>query len=412
MDQTAPSFVPQLPQRLPPLARAALAGGAVAGLALALCATLAGGDGHVADERLSGLLIPMAVVLASPVAWARRRPWPILAVLLTEVPVVAATLGVGLEQVWPLLLVAGLLVGHITAARALRAGVTAMVLTLTVQQVTWQASLLAEGGWRRMLAPGFLGLTVLLASSVAAAWLAGSLIHQRRRYERALHRHAVTEAVTAERLRIARDLHDMIAHSIGVIAIQAGAGSRVIDTSPDQTRNALEAIEDTSRRTLSELRRVLGVLRQTEPVPAAPVLAEPLAGLADLDQLAASVADAGVQMQVRRRGTPAPLPPTIDHTAFRIVQESVTNVVRHAGTSRCQVMIEHRPGELLVQITDDGPGGTSAGPGYGISGMRERIALLDGHFTAGPRPDGGFAVSARLPIPTTTPGPSQPVRAR
>ncbi|MEV3927580.1 sensor histidine kinase [Actinomadura coerulea] len=417
MDQTAPTAFPLLPQRLPPPARAALAGCGVAALALALCGTLTSGNGHgTTGERWGGLVVPMAVALASPVAWARHRPWPVLAVLLAEMTVAAAALGSGLEQLWPLLLVAGLLVALITAARAPRAGVAAAALTLTVQQIAWQASLFDEGGWRRVLAPGFLGLTVLLALSVLAAWLAGTLIRQRREYEQALHGHATAEAVTAERLRIARDLHDMIAHSIGVIAIQAGAGSRVIDTAPEQTRDALEAIEDTSRRTLSELRRMLGILRQAEPDPATPAGTEPLAGLAALDRLAASTADAGVQMQVRRRGTPAPLPPTIDHAAFRIVQESVTNVVRHAGTPRCQVTIEHRPGELLVQITDDGPGSASAtGPGYGISGMRERVALLNGHLTAGPRPDGGFAVSARLPIPATAPGPSRPpqsIRAR
>jgi signal transduction histidine kinase len=172
-----------------------------------------------------------------------------------------------------------------------------------------------------------------------------------------------------------------------------GSVGRVIDTQPAEARNALHAIEDASRDTLAGLRRMLGALRRTDGEP----IAAPL-GLGDLDALIARSADAGVRVDLRWHGERRPLPPDIDLSAFRIIQEAVTNVGRHAGTDRCEVQVEQRDGELLIDVTDDGRGGP-AGTGYGISGMRERVALLHGDFTAGPRPGRGFRVGARIPVP-------------
>jgi signal transduction histidine kinase len=197
--------------------------------------------------------------------------------------------------------------------------------------------------------------------------------------------------VTAERLRIARELHDMVAHSIGIIAIQSGAARRVMDTQPDKARDALAAIETTSQETLAGLRHMLGALRQ----------AGATAGLAGVERLATTAAEAGVQVDVRWSGRRRPLPPEIDVSAFRIIQEAVTNVVRHAGTPRCSVAVEFREKELAVEVLDDGRGAAADGPaegaGYGLVGMRERISLLRGDFSAGPRPEGGFRVAARIP---------------
>ena len=205
----------------------------------------------------------------------------------------------------------------------------------------------------------------------------------------------------AERLRIARELHDIVAHSIGVIAIQAGAGRRVFDARPAQARDALAAIEATSRETLSGLRRMVTGLRLADPDPApgqAPL--GPAPGLADIERLAATTLDAGVRVDVDWHGSREPLPADIDLSAFRIVQEAVTNVVRHAGTDRCLVCIGQHDGQLSIEVTDGGRGsGGAAGTGYGITGMRERAALLGGDFSAGPRPGGGFRVAARLPVP-------------
>jgi signal transduction histidine kinase len=198
----------------------------------------------------------------------------------------------------------------------------------------------------------------------------------------------------AERLRIARELHDMVAHSIGIIAIQAGAGSRVFDASPGEARDALSAIEATSRETLSGLRRMVTGLRRAEPG-----LLERAPGLADIERLAATTLDAGVKVDVDWHGSRETLPADIDLSAFRIVQEAVTNVVRHAGTGQCLVSIDQREGRLSIEVTDSGHGGSPAGNGYGITGMRERAALLGGDFSAGPRTGGGFRVAARLPVP-------------
>src|SRR5580658_1538396 len=242
------------------------------------------------------------------------------------------------------------------------------------------------------------------------AWLIGHSIRQAQARAELVRVQASAQAAMAERLRIARDMHDIVAHSIGVIAIQAGAGRRVFDASPGEARDALAAIEATSRETLSGLRRMVTGLRhadlesgpgqappgQAPPDPAPP---DPAPGLAGLERLAATTRDAGVRVDVDWHGSREPLPADIDLAAFRIIQEAVTNVVRHAGTDRCQVGIDQRDGQLSIEVTDSGHGGSPAGTGYGIIGIRERAALLGGDFSAGPRPGGGFRITARLPLP-------------
>ncbi|MEV5721903.1 sensor histidine kinase [Amycolatopsis mediterranei] len=237
------------------------------------------------------------------------------------------------------------------------------------------------------------------ALTVVVAWLIGNSVRQVRLYARRLSEQAAAQAVTTERLRIARELHDMVAHSIGIIALQAGAAARTIDTQPTGAREAMVAVETIGRETLSGLRRMLGALRDAEPTPL-----EPAAGLADIDRLAATTTAAGVRVEVRWRGE-RPLPPDIDTSAFRIVQEAVTNVVRHAATTSCEVSLDYRDDELAIEITDRGRGGghTHNGAGYGLAGMRERVSLLHGRFSAGPDPDGGFRVTARLPVPVPVP---------
>ncbi|EPH40072.1 putative Signal transduction histidine-protein kinase DegS [Streptomyces aurantiacus JA 4570] len=252
-------------------------------------------------------------------------------------------------------------------------------------------------------------LTVALTAVVA--WLLGDAAHQSRRHAEQLRAHAAEQAVTAERLRIARELHDMVAHSIGIIALQSGAARRVIGTQPERARGALGEIETASRETLSGLRRMLGALRTPEPgkaAEAAPL--DPGLGLADVDRLAKTTTAAGVRVDVRWLGELRPIPPEIDVSAYRIIQEAVTNVVRHAGTRSCRVTVDSRDDALAIEILDGGPGreeGAGAGrnaagdggTGYGLLGMRERVGLLHGEFTAHPRPEGGFRVAARLPVP-------------
>jgi signal transduction histidine kinase len=283
-------------------------------------------------------------------------------------------------------------VGYIAARRPTRSSVWTAVLTLVVQ--------LAAMAWNPL--PGgqtlanSVGLAVL---AVITAWLVGVLVRERAGHAVAVREQAAAQAVTAERLRIARELHDMVAHSISVIAIQAGVGSRVMYSQPAEARRALDAIEVTSRDTLTGLQRALHALRSGalgSGRDAAPLDLTP--GLQDVERLAETVRGAGLHMEVWWLGDRRPIPPDVDLSAFRIIQEAVTNVVRHAGTQTCQVKIDYCDDELALEVCDDGAETAHLGAGYGIVGMHERVGLLGGHLEAGPRPEGGFRVAARLPL--------------
>lgn len=281
-------------------------------------------------------------------------------------------------------------VGYVAATRRPRVSLLAAGLMFLAQFAAAYLNYLPNPQVSQAPATVFVGVLIAVT-----AWIVGNSVRMRRKYGEALRDQAVTE----ERLRIARELHDMISHSIGVIAIQAGVGSRVIDSQPAEARNSLETIEATSRETLAQLRRTLGSLRRSE---AAPAEFDPAPGLADLDRLVASTGAAGVRVELRRIGRARPVPADIDLSAYRIIQEALTNVVRHAGTDTCRVTVEFREGDLLIEITDDGRGTAVASPGagFGIAGMRERVHMLFGEFAAGPRPEGGFGVTARLLLPS------------
>ena len=282
----------------------------------------------------------------------------------------------------------GIAICYVAATRTLKVSATGLAVV--------GAGLLIPGPAGTDLAQLRGGVAVV----TVIAWLIGHSIRQAQAQAELRRAQATAQSVMAERLRIARELHDIVAHSIGIIAIQAGAGRRVFDARPAEARDALAAIEATSRETLSGLRRMMTGLRRAEPEPGpgqAPM--GPAPGLADIEQLAAMTLDAGVRVEVDWRGSREPLSADIDLSAFRIVQEAVTNVVRHAGTGRCRVLIGQQDGYLSIEVTDSGRGGSVAGTGYGITGMRERAALLGGDLSAGPRPGGGFRVTARLPVP-------------
>jgi signal transduction histidine kinase len=282
-------------------------------------------------------------------------------------------------------------------------GIAICYIAATRTRRVWATGLAVVGAGLLIPGPGGLDLAQLrggVAVVTIIAWLIGHSIRQAQAQAELRRAQAAAQTVMAERLRIARELHDIVAHSIGIIAIQAGAGRRVFDARPAEARDALAAIEATSRETLSGLRRMVTGLRRAEPGPGpgqAPL--GPAPGLAGIERLAAMTLDAGVKVDVDWHGSREPLPADIDLSAFRIIQEAVTNVVRHAGTGQCQVSIGQQDGQLSIEVTDSGRGGSVAGAGYGITGMRERAALLGGDFSAGPRPGGGFRVAARLPVP-------------
>lgn len=333
-----------------------------------------------------GPLLVFAVVTTLGALLLFRAPLASLAVALTGFLIALQSRMV--EAPIAVFLVADGVVGYIAATRSRRVSILAVMMPITLIAAFTITRLVLDHGTG-------ISAQAAVASTAVIAWLIGNTIHQSRTYTETLRSRATQEAVTAERLRIARELHDMVAHSIGIIAIQAGMGSRVMDTQPDETRNALNAIEATSRETLAGLRRTLRALRRTEP-GAAPL--DPAPGLADVDQLVAQTKDAGVRVDLRWHGDRRPVPSDIDLSAFRIIQEAVTNVVRHSGTRDCSVSVDYRAEELSIEVVDSGSGG-DGGAGYGIVGMRERVSLLHGDFSAGPKPDGGFRVAARLPVP-------------
>ncbi|WP_318208552.1 MULTISPECIES: sensor histidine kinase [unclassified Streptomyces] len=401
-----PSPPPRAPGRVPAL----LAWCAAAVHPFVLLTGVQAGPFRSAELRL--FLSAVAVGLLLPLA--RRRPEAALGLLLVGL-FAASTTRPYPELTYLPVLAADACVGLLAARRPLlRVALPAAAVTLTVQI---GSALYTTSGQ-----DVFVTTVVALALALFTAGLLGHSTRERRAHAAELRSRAAAEAVTAERLRIARELHDVIAHSIGVIAIQAGVGRRVIETQPDEARNALATIETTSRETLAGLRRTLGALRASaQDAPGlgpghAPAPRDPAPGITDLDRLVASTADAGVRVEVRHLGDPdRSLPPEVGLAAYRIVQESLTNVVRHAGTPTCRVTVERGEDALLVEITDDGhptkPGAAPAArtapdsAGYGIVGMRERTALLGGRFSAGPRPGGGFHVTAVLPLSQPLPIP-------
>ncbi|MFD3334983.1 sensor histidine kinase [Streptomyces sp. NPDC058700] len=377
---------------------ATLAWCAAAAHPFVLFAGLQAGPIRTAPE-LRILLVAIGTGLLLPLL--RRRPEVVLGLLLVGL-FAASTTRPSAGLTYLPVLAADACVGRLVAHRPLRVALPAAAVTLAVQI---GSALYTTSGQ-----DVFVTTVVALALAMFTAGLLGHSSRERRSHAAELRARTAAEAVTAERLRIARELHDVIAHSIGVIAIQAGVGRRVIETQPAEARNALATIETTSRETLAGLRRTLGLLRASaKDAPGhAPAPRGPAHGLADLERLAASTADAGVRVEVRRLGDPGrPPPPEVDLAAYRIVQESLTNVVRHAGARACRVTVERGEDVLLVEITDDGPPTPAAPPspvpspeeGYGIVGMRERAALLGGRFSAGPRAGGGFHVTAELPLP-------------
>jgi signal transduction histidine kinase len=207
-------------------------------------------------------------------------------------------------------------------------------------------------------------------------------------------------AVTVERGRIARELHDVVAHNVSMIVVQAGAAARVLDGDQPDVRNALEVIASTGRETVDEMRALLGVVRSNDGSAGL----KPQPGLADLEQLVSGVREAGLPVTVRIEGSPRPLPPALDLSAFRIVQEALTNTLKHAGPARAQVTVRYEDGLVTLEITDTGHGPQGArGTGHGLVGMRERATMFGGQLEAGQADGGGFTVRARLPLTTAVP---------
>jgi signal transduction histidine kinase len=248
---------------------------------------------------------------------------------------------------------------------------------------------------------------ILLGLITGLIWTIGHAVGRHRDYERQLRLYHAQQVeaelatarrgVTEERIRIAREPHDVVAHSMSVITVQAGFGSLVIDEHPERARAALGAIETTGREALTEMRLLLGVLRADHPGRADGL--RPTPRLADLRELVARTEKAGLRIALEITGRPRDLAPGVELSAYRIVQEALTNVVKHAETPAGRVSIAYGEDELSIEVTDDGQGHRAVDRhGHGLIGMRERVHLYGGRLRAGPLPERGFQVSARLPL--------------
>ena len=329
-----------------------------------------------------------ALLLAGPAALVVRRRFPV-AVYATAFASTLAYVSLGYPR-GPVFL--GLIAAFLTVVLAGHRVVGWVGLAAGYVAFLW-----AEVVFQDVHAPGWAALVGLAAwLRVRAAAGVGLRIRRIRAEETARGREEeARRRAGEERLRIARELHDVLAHNISLINVQAGVALHLMDEQPDQARTALTAIKVASKDALGELRSVLDVLRQVgEGVPRSPT-----AGLEDLDRLVSGATAAGIDVRVVTSGTPRPLPPSVDLAAFRIVQEALTNVTRHAGQATATISLTYGDTGLTVQVEDDGPGGATngAGGGNGIRGMRERARALGGQLEAGPKPDGGFRVTASLP---------------
>jgi signal transduction histidine kinase len=335
------------------------------------------------------LLVATGLAVTVPLAWRRVAPLPALLFVM------AAAAAAGLvaadsdevAQAPQLPLLAEILAVYSVAAHAERG--TALIGLL----VSFAALIAGEPGDFIVMGPAWTGI-----------WLAGRLVRAReqdarrlRELAQALERERVEEArlaVAEERTRIARELHDVVAHAMSTIVLEAGAERVNLDEGQASARQALHSIERTGRQALAEMRRLVGVLRTENEEPE--LLPQP--SLTQLDLLIEQVGGAGLPVELRLVGEPVQLAPGLDISAYRIVQEALTNVLKHGGDARAKVVVAYGDRLLEIEIVDDGRGGTPNGGGHGIVGMRERVALFGGSLEAGGREGGGFAVRARLPL--------------
>jgi len=335
------------------------------------------------------------LLLALPLAWRRRAP---LAVVVGFVGVAVLN-----ETLSP----RGLFAGSPPLLASLAA---AAVLFYSVGAYAESRPALAgamtgvAGLWTTVIVSGDLDVQSFIFSAgliVASPWLAGRTVRSRHLRAAAIEREQEQReqvAVGDERARIARELHDVVAHSVGVMVVQAQGARRVLDRDPDRAREALGAIEHTGRTALEEMRRSLGVLRRD----GAEATLAPQPGMDGLSALVEHTRHAGLTVEVALEGETRPLAPGVDLSAYRIVQEALTNAVKHASGAHARVTVRYGEHELELEVADDGPGVSDNGPrrgsGHGLVGMRERVALYGGELRAGPGGDGGFVVHARLPL--------------
>lgn len=356
-------------------------------IALQVAVTVSFAHEAIGDRDIDALAIVLLV--AAPVALLSRHVDPALPVAA----VVAALAVYILRGYWLgpvfLALAAALVVAELAGRTiAARAGAGAVMALLVV--------CLATGAGPPVDPPQVFGICASLTVVIAITALVrtrSDAVRQRAERQAEEGRRVASEA----RLELARDLHDVLAHSLSVINVQAGAALHLMDDDPTQARDALQVIKSTSRETLGETRAAVETLRGTREAPVTATI-----GLHDLDRLVESTRPSGLDASIEVTGPPRSLPPRIDIAAYRILQESLTNVTKHSAAHRARVRVAYEPDAVVLTVDDPGPAVPHGGaePGHGIRGMQERAADLGGRLTAQRRLDGGFTVQAEIPVPS------------
>ncbi|MFJ8754318.1 sensor histidine kinase [Streptomyces sp. NPDC102441] len=358
------------------------------------------------QERIAA--VPVAVGLSVVVALRRRMPEKML-LLAILMGLAQLLFGVRPDVADFALLVITYTVATVGERRASWLALGCSLVAAGASRLRWPDDA-PFGGWAQTL-----GYVVMMTVPFVLAWVLGDSIRTRRAYfsqleERAARLEKEREAqskvaVAAERARIARELHDVVAHNVSVMVVQADGAAYVMDSSPDQARQALETISGTGRQALAEMRRLLGVLRTGDSQESGEYVPQP--DVEQIEELVGKVRETGLAVDFRIEGTPRPLPSGVELTAYRIVQEALTNTRKHGGPDAgASVRLVYFDDGLGLLVEDDGRGaphelyedGGADGAGQGMIGMRERVGMVGGTLDAGPRQGGGFRVSALLPL--------------
>jgi signal transduction histidine kinase len=349
------------------------------------------------EDKARGAQLISMVGVTVPVAFRRRRPIAAaltmaLALLLATALGGAPTQATGIVAL--IALVSGAyMLGARTQGRVLAAGTIALIVALAVDAIVEESQTVSALLFFTFFV---VGLPVAAGQATRSrAQLADELADRAVALERAREGEAQA-AVQEERARIARELHDVVAHDVSVMVVQAAAAKRIVEREPDRAEEAIASIEGTGREALAEMRRLLGVLRRGHE----DLALAPQPSLSRVDALLARTRAAGLDVALERSGDDTPLPAGVDLAAYRVVQEALANVVRHAGAEHATVRLTYDPRAVVVEVVNDGRGAANGGSkaGHGLIGRRERVELYGGDFEAGPRAEGGFGVRARLPV--------------
>jgi signal transduction histidine kinase len=342
--------------------------------------------GHPVPHPGAALLLVAVACLV--LAWRRRWPVPVLVVSAAAVTVYSVLGYVnGASMVAPVLALYTVAT-QVSVRRAVIAAAATLAVLMTATAVNNPFGHISGGGFD------------ILPGMVAAALFGGIAVANRRAYTASMLDRAEQDArrrVDEERLRIARELHDVVAHTMATINVQAGVAVHVLSTRPEVAAESLQAIKTASKEGLRELRAILNVLRQADDADPT----QPAPGIAQLEALIAGARRAGLETTFTVTGEPVLLPAAVDLTAYRIVQESLTNAIRHAGPATAAISLVYHHDELCIDVTDTGrgqPATARSSGGHGLAGMRERAAAIGGVVETGPRPAGGYRVAARLPL--------------